>query len=255
MKKKLLMGFIAVVLLCLLSGCVKGDFHVTVNADSSADLEYKLGMNGALAGLMSAGKDAQEPIQQIKQGFEKQGFTVTQYREGEYVGVIAKKHQNNVNELTSVGPMNDINASFAKGDNSMKVDVQKGLLYNTYSYKGVMDLGSMKPDTNDAMGIQKALLSQIDLKFTLTLPIAAEEQNATRLLGDQKTYQWDLVPGSKNEIILKAKVFNVTNVIIIVVIFVVVLLMIAFAMLRKRKRPLRYQEALPLEEQNPNHLD
>lgn len=102
----LLMLFLVLV---LLSGCVQGDFHVTVNKDKSADLNYKFGFSTELLGLMAMGADEEssDPIGEMKKGYEKDGFKVVAYKEKGYTGVIARKHIDDVEKLASIGVSGD----------------------------------------------------------------------------------------------------------------------------------------------------
>ncbi|WP_248924438.1 LppM family (lipo)protein [Paenibacillus hamazuiensis] len=254
-RQKILTLSVLSFLIIMLTGCVKADFHITVNKDSSAELDYKIGISAQVAGLMAAGKDAKDPLQDMRQQFEQQGFTVIQYREGDYIGINAKKHQSDIKELKSIGNLNPNlgNQKDNSGANSMNIDVQNGLFYTTYSYKGALDLSTLKPDANDTMGIQKAMLNQMDLKVTLTLPVTAEEQNASRVLDDKKTYQWDLLPGSNNEIVLKTKVLNVTNIVVLIIVLVIVLIVALTVISRRKKKAAFLNPPIAIEEQTPPH--
>lgn len=221
----------------LLTGCVKGDFHVTVNKDGSADLDYKLGMQAQLIGLMS-GNGQNDPISELKTNFEKQGFSVSQYRDGDYIGVAAKKHLNNSEEIGNALPSQNILNQNQKSNSSemMNFSQDKDFFFTTYRYNGSVDLTDMKPDDKDTMGIQQMMLKQIDLKLTLSLPVKADMQNASRVLPDQQTYQWDLIPGTKGEVILQAKVPNITNIMICSIALLLIIGVIVVTFIKNRQR-------------------
>jgi uncharacterized membrane protein len=243
MKRRLVFLLCVIGLVALLSGCVKGDFHITVNKNGSADLDYKIGMMAQLVGLISgSGNGKQDPIAGMKVSFENVGFAVSQYRDGDYIGVSAKKHVDNLKDIGNSLPNENMLNESQKSQVSDKLNFteDKGLFFTTYRYTGSIDFTNMKPDDKDTMGIQQMMLKQVDLKLTLTLPVQADAQNASRVLPDQKTYQWDLIPGTKGDIMLQAKVPNVTNIIIsILLLIVIVAAVIVFIVKSRRKRKLQ----------------
>jgi hypothetical protein len=236
MKRRFAILLCIIGLVALLSGCVKGDFHITVNKNGSADLDYNFGMKSQLVGLMS-GNGQKDPVQEMKTNFEKKGFTVSQYRDNDYIGIVAKKHMDNLKDISDALPKNpDQQSAAADSFNKMNFTEDKGLFFTTYRYNGSVDLTSMKADDKDTMGIQQMMLKQVDLKLTLTLPVKAETQNASRILPDQQTYQWDLIPGTKGDIALQAKAPNITNIIIAIIGLVVILVVAAVAIIKSKRR-------------------
>lgn len=84
----------------LITGCVNGEFKVKVNKDGSADLDYKLLMNTSLLAFAEPGKN---PLDEMKQDAEKDGFTVSNVSEGEMVGIKTTKHVEKINEIPMFG--------------------------------------------------------------------------------------------------------------------------------------------------------
>jgi hypothetical protein len=241
MKRRLVLLLCVIGLVALLSGCVHGDFHITVNKNGSADLDYKVGMMTQLVGLIS-GNGKQDPIAGMKASFENVGFAVSQYRDGDYIGVSAKKHLDNLKDIGNSLPNENMLNQSQKSQVSDKLNFteDKGLFFTTYRYTGSIDFTNMKPDDKDTMGIQQMMLKQVDLKLTLTLPVQADAQNASRVLPDQQTYQWDLIPGTKGDIMLQAKVPNVMNMVIsILLLIVIVAAVIVIIVKSRRKRKLQ----------------
>jgi hypothetical protein len=244
MKRRLVFLLCIIGLVTLLSGCVQGDFHITVNKNGSADLDYKIGMKSQLVGLMMSGNGKQDPTAEMKTSFEKDGFTVSQYRDGDYIGVSAKKHVENLKDIGNSLPSQNMLNQIQKGQVSDKLNFteDKGLFFTTYRYTGSIDMTNMKPDDKDTMGIQQMMLKQIDLKLTLTLPVQADAQNASRVLPDQQTYQWDLIPGTKGDIMLQAKVPNVTNIVISGVLLLIVIVAAVILVIAKSRRKRKLQD-------------
>jgi hypothetical protein len=249
LKKKLVVFALIASLFAVLSGCVKGDFHITVNKNGSAELDYKIGVQSQLLGLMSSGGD---PIEEMKKNFQDKGFAVSQYRDGDYTGIEAKKHQDNLKDLASTLPNQNLfgQGNSSSGQSKLNFSEKKGLFSTTYKYQGTVDMSDLKPDATDTMGIQQMMLKQIDLKVTLTLPVKAETQNASRVLPDQYTYQWDLIPGTNGDITLQAKAPNVTNIVIAVILMVIVLTAGVWGIVASRRRK-SASPAFPVEDQPP----
>ncbi len=241
----MLMALMFILTMILLNGCIKGDFHVTLNKDSSADLDYKLGMSSQLIALMSMDtKNKTDLIGEMKKNFESEGFTVTQYKDGDYQGVQAKKHVADAKDIKNVGV---IQKDFAN-ENKMNISTDKGLLFNTNHLVGNFDLSTMQADPSDPTGFQKMMVSQIDLKFTLTLPDKAEMQNASRVLDDGKTYQWDLFAGKNNDIKVDIKTLNILNLSLMVgfVILILIVIIVIWISKSKKQRALNEPQAIEM---------
>jgi len=213
--------------LFLLTGCVKGIFHVTVHPNGSADFNYKLAIPSSLVNLMSDMKD--NPIDQFKKEAEKDGYKVTPYQSGNLIGFEANKHIENILEMDNEPLMNSMQTAGQREKSSAGARIQQehnpqvikeeGLLFDTYRLKGNVDLTVLSiPDSVKkyvgASGdeLTQQFFDQMDFRFLLTLPIQAKESNATRVIGENgKTYEWELVPGENNQLMISAVLPNVRN--------------------------------------------
>lgn len=218
----------------LLTGCVKGIFHVTVNKNGSADFNYKIAFPTSFVNLMSEMKD--NPIEQVKKEVEKDGYEVVPYRSGNLMGIEARKHIDNVLELDNESLMNSMNTSEqnskqnsgeskGKGMNNIQstknpeVIKEEGILFDTYRLKGNVDLSVINiPESvkkyvgSSGDEFTRQFYDRMDFRFLLTLPIQAKENNATRIIGETgKTYEWELTPGKNNNLMISAVLPNVRN--------------------------------------------
>lgn len=226
--KKYALWLSMVFMIFFITGCVKADFHVTMNKDGSADLDHKFAVDSDFAALAQK----EDFVQQFKQQFESNGFKTTTYKDGKYIGVEGTKHVDNIEGLKE----NQL-LGFEGGKNPPHTEllVDKGLLFNTYHLKANFDMNSFKPDNSDAKQFEQMFLNQMDMKFSLTLPVEAQSNNASRVIGDSaKTYQWDLIPGQNNEITLQCRVLNLTNLIALCAGILVVLLAIGFYFYKRK---------------------
>lgn len=217
-------------MLFLLTGCVNGVFHVTVNKDGSGDLNYKFAVDPAL--LSSSAKEKHNPLEEFKKMAKKDGFIVTQYKDRGYFGVEAKKHVKSISEDIGGGLINYISSS--NNSEKSKIIIDKGFLFNVYSLKTNLDLKNMIPKD---IPFSSMILEKMDLKMLLTIPMEVERQNASRMEIDDKeklrTYEWDIIPGQDNEIYMEAKVLNISNVVLLVLLTIAAILGTIF-LIRKR---------------------
>ncbi|WMT18588.1 LptM family lipoprotein [Parageobacillus toebii] len=224
--KKLLSLFVLILSIGLLSGCVKGVFHVKVNKDGSADLNYDLGFESTLLGFASS--DGQNPIEEIRKQAEEQGFTVANYKENGYTGIRAKKHVDKLNDVPIFYTM--VNSKDEK-----PVKIEKDFFSTRYVLDTQLDLSDMAMDSTEEMSnINNAVLNQMDLKFLLDLPVKAKNHNASDVKNDGQTLEWQLIPGDKNKIYMEAVVPNITNIILSIVGGLIIFAGILFLALKKK---------------------
>lgn len=202
-------------LIFLLTGCVNGVFHVTVNKDGSGDLVYRLAVDPKL--LSNNDKNEDNPLEEFKKLALQDGFIVSQFKENDYFGVEAKKHIADISD--AIGGNLIQYASSSTSSEEINFTIDKGFLFNVYRLRTNMDLKNMIPEDTP---FSSMILDKIDLKMLVTIPVEVINHNASRIeMGDTEdviTYEWQLLPGQNNEIYLEAKALNMTNVLILVLI-------------------------------------
>lgn len=82
---------------------------------------------------------------------------------------------------------------------------------------------------------RKLLERQLDLNFSLSLPIQPATHNADRVSEDGKTLYWDIAPLESNELKLSVNVPNVRH-IVYVAVMSLILIVIAVILLIRRHR-------------------
>ena len=253
--KSILVVVLILIIPLLLTGCLKGDFHVKINRDGSADLNYKIGFNSYLISMLESADDSDEDIiESLKKDLEDEGFEVTYYKENDISGVIAKKHQESLDDLSIdifqqnlTAETNGSEANAAEIDSNInKITVNKGFFQNEYIVKANFDLTSMQTENNNSegtegdtnqlgKGIADAMLNQIDLNFILTLPVKPENHNASQVTNEGKTLTWNLKPGANNEVKVEAKVLNFRNMSLLIVGLLVLIALITFYYYKNRQ--------------------
>lgn len=236
-KKRLLKICILIFLFAsfsLLTGCVQGVFHVTVNTNGSVDFNYKIAFPSSVSNLLAQSQE--NPIDQVKNAFQKEGFEVVPYQDGKNSGIEARKHVKFITELQNQNFTGGISKPGQSGQSGTapsgsqgsaqpgvlqqnpQVTRERGILFDTYRLKTNVDLSAF----NISESLKKLVGSQgdqymqqfydlMDFKFLLTMPIRAKESNATQVIDGGKTYQWNLVPGKNNQIMVAVVLPNLLH--------------------------------------------
>jgi len=234
-----LMKLAILVFLCfmLLTGCIEARLHITVNRDGSADVEYKMGLDSTLAAISP---EEQSPFKDVEMSLRNEEYIISPYNENGYAGIIARKHIEDLSELrTNIGMgFNSQGGGEENPFNTINFSVDNGFFYDTYTVDGYVDFTDILPEGQDedefSRKITEAFLSKAKVDFVLTLPIEPEMDNATSKADSNKTLIWNLVPGKKNDILLKVKVWNVVNIAITIGAVILLIIISLFVILRKR---------------------
>lgn len=225
MKKGMATVALIVVLFMVLSGCVKINSTLTVNSDGSGDLSVIYGVNKQLAAMQP---DITSSLQTAKKNSEKEGYTTSDYNDTQYMGIQLKKHINNLKDLKQFPNNNKVKFS---------VKEKKGFFKNTYDVNSSFDLtGLTDPNSNGLEeSVAAAAVAQIDLKFTLNLPVAAGNNNASKVTNNNKTLEWTLVPNQMNNLNVQFSTVNMTNVVMLIGGIAIILILLGFFIFRKKK--------------------
>jgi len=233
MKRFMPVLIILLLTVVLLSGCVEGKFHITLNKDGSADINYRIGFDRSLLALLQS--DQENPLEEMRKSAKEEGFTVKNYSEDKMVGIIATKHVNSLDELPNF-------ANVAAGGDSAKppLVIEESFFKKQYHFETNVDLSDMKETPEDDLGgLGNAMLSQVNLRFILTPPFTPQHHNASVVRDDGQTLEWHLIPGQDNQITMEASVPNTTNIALVIAGSVIILLGIIFVVHRSKASPKR----------------
>lgn len=239
---------------------MKGIFQITINKNGSVDYNYKIALPASFLNMMTDMKD--NPIEDLKKDAQQKGFEVVPYRDGNLMGIEAKKHLAFITDMKNEDIIKSMTPSAQNGGQGQstqgssgtpggqgsgsqqnpQIVREQGILFDTYRMKANVDLSALNiPDSvkkfagANGDSLSKSLYEQIDLRFLLTLPIQAKESNATQVIGsDGKTYEWDLVPGKNNPLMLAIVLPNLLH--WLYVIGGVFLLFLIFLVRRRKRR-------------------
>lgn len=208
--KKLFLLFNFLFLTSVLAGCAKGEVVMELSRFGSANIECKIVAMPLVASQLGS----------LKEDFGSDGFQVENIEEDKMQGFVAKKQFTTLDELNKTKIVrgfelnkNKNSSGTAKGegaeDKKSAVVYKQGLLFDTVAVNTHLDLRSNKKDeTKESQWVVKNLLQQVNLRFILKLPTAADSSNATRSPDGGKTLVWDLVLGEDNALSAQVTYLN-----------------------------------------------
>ena len=230
MKRKIMV--LSIILLSLfLTACVEGDLRLKVNKDGSGEHTVTLGVEEESAERF--GSRAQGMMESANQELEAQGYEVEPYVENGYTGFRAKKNFDDIQEMDILpvsGGLTEAGAAPAIGEVPVDMTTERGLFTNTYKVEAEVDLSN----SGVLGGMQTLVADQLDLTFTLDLPLSPKSHNADRVKGN--VLQWDIQTAGTTNVMVEMNVPNVRNISILVGSVAVVLAIIGIWFWRKRKK-------------------
>lgn len=228
--KYLLTLVMSLLLVLLLSACAKGEAHVTVHTDGTADINFNLQVQNR--NIKFIGQD--DLVQAIENAFEDNGF-VTENHKSESTSEISASKEVNISEA---GSKQELPESI-----SYSAVTEEGFLFSKYNITVDADLMSAIPDNTWTEHLQaipnlvrNLLLKDVELDFKLTLPIKPESSNADTVSADGKTMTWQVDPLSANHLELSVSIPNTQNIIITAAACLVLIGVILFIIIRKARR-------------------
>ena len=191
-----------------------------VNADRSVEATYRIGLQSSLYALAASG--GQDPLSELRESTVAEGFVLSQYRERDYSGIVARRRFADFAELQESFLQLGRSAPFGDVDQPAqpwRLDVveKRGLLESTYSVSAQFPLpaasdgrpgqGSGFPEMDAiSRGVFEAVLRSADTRLIVDLPVAPAAHNATRVAEGGKRLEWDLFFGETNAANLEVSV-------------------------------------------------
>lgn len=214
-------------LLCILclTGCIRFNTTVTVKSNGKADISMLYASIDSSSYSGTEDKAATNELKpELRQKYTDDGWVVEDYSEDGYTGHILSINDVDLIELSA--RLKETNELVASDNNSKeKKDENSGfsLERDGLKYKINWQVFDKTDNISEAAPYIKA--SKGYMKFTLNLPVKPDSSNATKVLNDGKTLEWDLLElGDDGNIEVT---FSLISVPLIITIVVVVLVMIA----------------------------
>ncbi len=207
------------------TGCVRFRTSMNIKSNGKADLTVIYGYYNELID-----SEVESEMEDIADAFEDDGWTVDDYKKGDYEGYTFTMTNVKVNDFEDIFNADCFTEDLELGDFELS---KKGSTY------------TINWDTNVVGDLNEEGITSEDLKtyggfmeVEITLPSPATDDNATEVSKDGKTYTWDLLDGDEVEL-----TFTLINVGLIVLIAAIVFVVIAAAavvvilLIVKKKKP------------------
>ena len=207
------------------TGCVRFRTSMNIKSNGKADLTVIYGYYNELID-----SDVESEMEDLADAFEDDGWTVDDYKKGDYEGYTFTMTNVKVNDFEDVFNADCFTEDLELGDFELS---KKGSTY------------TINWDTNVVGDLNEEGITSEDLKtyggfmeVEITLPSPATDDNATEVSKDGKTYTWDLLDGDEVEL-----TFTLINVGLIIAICAIVFVVFAAAavvvilLIVKKKKP------------------
>ncbi len=207
------------------TGCVRFRTSMNIKSNGKADLTVIYGYYNELIDA-----EVESEMEDIADAFEDDGWTVDDYKKGDYEGYTFTMTNVKVKDFEDVFNADCFTEDLELGDFELS---KKGSTY------------TINWDTNVVGDLNEEGVTSEDLKtyggfmeVEITLPSPATDDNATEVSKDGKTYTWDLLDGEEVEL-----TFTLINVGLIIAVCAIVFVVFAAAavvvilLIVKKKKP------------------
>ena len=193
------------------TGCVRFRTSMNIKSNGKADLTVIYGYYNELID-----SDVESEMEDLADAFEDDGWTVDDYKKGDYEGYTFTMTNVKVNDFEDIFNADCFTEDLELGDFEL---TKKGSTY------------TINWDTNVVGDLNEEGITSEDLKtyggfmeVEITLPSPATDDNASEVSKDGKTYTWDLLDGDEVEL-----TFTLINVGLIIAICAIVFVVFAAA--------------------------
>lgn len=234
--RKILLIFMLVCCLLALTSCARGDIHVDVHLDQSVDMDATFSVNnqtlmmldnpGLLDRLVKRIQSNNVDVQPLPEQGRK-GYQIKGHYQGDW--------------STKKNPSQGLNLPEGL---EIKRAVSQHFFTTNIDLTMKLDLPRMLPE--EAQGLsdkfeqmnvfaRKLLERQLDLNFSLSLPIQPATNNADRVSEDGKTLYWDIAPLESNELKLSVNVPNVRHIVYVAVTSLILIALAVILLIRRHR--------------------
>ncbi|AET59667.1 hypothetical protein HPL003_14580 [Paenibacillus terrae HPL-003] len=235
--RKMLLIFVLLCCLIPLTSCARGDVHVDVHLDQSVDMDASFSVNNqTLLMLNNPGL-----LDRLAKRIQSSNLNVQPLAEQGRKGYQIKGHYQGDWSANEKNPNQGLN--LPEGFEFKRVVTQHFFTTNV-DLTMKLDLPRMLPeearglsDKLEQMNVfaRKILERQLDLNFSLSLPIQPAASNADSVSADGKTLRWDIAPLESNELKLSVNVPNLRHIIYVAVAGLILIAAIAIWLIRRHR--------------------
>lgn len=234
----------------MMSGCVKANIDMSINKDKSMKLSVTSAVDQSL--LQQYGSEGLMD-EETKNEAENNGFKVDEYSDGSMKGYTLSKKFKNIDDISSDKKVNFDLEKLMSEENAQIFTVKQGFFKNTYTVtmenntsselESQMDFGdSTTYGQDNSMDFSSnidlsSISSNMDMKFNVTLPYKAIKSNATSTENDGKKLVWDLMNQNLQNIEFQFELYNMNNVYLTAGIAAAIIIIIVIVIISKKRKP------------------
>ena len=239
--KRIKFLFVLAAVMFMMTGCMRYNASMEIKNDKSMDFKIIYAMDLSSLGELSDTSSSSSEVLTAEQKaeLEKNGYKVSEYKEGNYTGVQLVYSVKNIDDVSKT---EDFELKLSdmldeKADNNHFFIIKKGFIKNTYKAVYKFDASSTSSDDDKSVDMTP-YLKNMDLKFDVKLPNAAKSNNATKAEDDNKTLSWDLTQKSLSDISFEFEMYNITNICVLVggILFGIVLVVLIVVLSTRKKK-------------------
>ena len=223
MKKVVNALLISVLCMFCLTGCMRFNTSVTVKPNGKFDISM------LYAVMDMTDSDSEAFSEEDLQEYIDEGWTVEEYNQDNYYGIILSKENASMEEL--IDTVEDTQSDLSSEASSFNIS-REGLKY-------VIDWQVFSPEEAQEMAAYKTYFAMYGgyMSMSITLPVKPTSSNATFVSEDGKTLEWDLLNlGIDQRVHVEFSLINKGLIIGICVAVAVVLLLIIFLVAKASKK-------------------
>lgn len=241
----------------MMTGCMKFNMNMTINKDKSMDLALTVALANSMMGDTNSAIMDNSQIQQM----EDNGYKVEEYSDNSMSGYTISTKIDNIDDVsTEEDTIFNIN-EIAEGKKLSDIfTVKKGFLKNTYTVK----FGDETSDASQNENVityenelfeddeeMSALLNSMDINFTINLPNKALSSNTTSTSNDGKTLIWEpsINAAASENIEFEFELYNMKNIYITIGIAAIIIIIIIILIVKKRKPKAPVATPVPVNDQ------
>jgi hypothetical protein len=222
----------------LLSSCAKGEAHVTVNRDGSADLAMRVNVPERITSELGGGSAL---LDSLNERMRKAGFQSQITHDGSNIAWISSRRF----ERSDWGSF-DWNGRFPMDGITFSNSTKKRWLYTTYRLEGAVDPSKMIPPSANPLTkrldslspfVKNLVLNQLKLDLKITLPLPPKSHNAAQTEDSGRTLLWHVSLARSNPFMLEITVPNVRHIVYTVIgVLIIAAALVIYAVFRRKKR-------------------
>ncbi|WP_418027380.1 DUF3153 domain-containing protein [Paenibacillus sp. JJ1722] len=235
--RKILLIFMLVCCLLALTSCARGDIHVDVHLDQSVDMDATFSVNNQTLMML----DNPGLLDRLVKRIQSNNVDVQPLAEQGRKGYQIKGHYQGDWSTNKKNPSQGLNLPEGL---EIKRTVSQHFFTTNIDLTMKLDLPRMLPkeaqglsDKFEQMNVfaRKLLERQLDLNFSLSLPIQPATNNADRVSEDGKTLYWDIAPLESNELKLSVNVPNVRHIVYVAVTSLILIVLAVILLIRRHR--------------------